>query len=155
MLRNRAVISVGVAIFLGELCAGESSPNRLIFISNERSDNVSVIDGATDELVATFAVGKRPRGTHAVPNGSRIFVTFSGSPRMAPGVDENRAPADKAADGFGVIDPIARRLIDKWHVGSDPEQFAISRDDKLAFIANEDDASAAIVDLALARPGVK
>jgi YVTN family beta-propeller protein len=38
-------------------------------------------------------------------------------------------------------------LIDRWHAGSDPEQFAISRDGKFAFIANEDDASASIVDL--------
>ena len=40
-----------------------------------------------------------------------------------------------------VIDPSARKLIDRWHVGSDPEQFAISKDGKFAFIANEDDAS--------------
>ena len=49
--------------------------------------------------------------------------------------------------GLGVIDPVARKLIDRWHVGSDPEQFAISKDGKFAFIANEDDASALIVDL--------
>ena len=66
---------------------------------------------------------------------------------MAPGLDENRASADKRADGLGVIDSAARKLIDRWHVGSDPEQFAISKDGKFAFIANEDDASASIVDL--------
>ena len=66
---------------------------------------------------------------------------------MAPGVDENRAPADKSADGLGVIDPVARKLIDRWHVGSDPEQFAISKDGRFATIANEDDASTSIVDL--------
>ena len=38
-------------------------------------------------------------------------------------------------------------MIDRWHVGSDPEQFAISKDGKFAFIANEDDASASIIDL--------
>ena len=66
---------------------------------------------------------------------------------MAPGVDENRAPADKSADGLGVIDPVAHKLIDRWHVGSDPEQFAISKNGRFAIIANEDDASASIVDL--------
>src|SRR5437667_4308507 len=121
--------------------------NYLVFVSNERSGDVTVIDGATDSVVGTFPVGKRPRGIHATPDGKRIFVTLSGSPRMAPGVDTERAPSDKAADGLGVIDPNARKLIDRWHVGSDPEQFAISRDGKFAFIANEDDASASIVDL--------
>ena len=122
-------------------------PSYLVFVSNERSGDVTVIDGNRDEVVATLPVGKRPRGIHGAPDGQRLFVTLSGSPRMAPGLDENRAPADKRADGLGVIDPAARKLIDHWHVGSDPEQFAISKDGRFAFIANEDDASASIVDL--------
>jgi YVTN family beta-propeller protein len=119
----------------------------LVFVSNERSGDVTVIDGTTDDVLGIFPVGKRPRGIHATPDGRRVFVTLSGSPRMAPGLDENRAPADKRADALGVIDPSQRKLIDRWHVGSDPEQFAISKDGKFAFIANEDDASVSIVDL--------
>ena len=135
-----------VAVTRGELL------NYLVFVSNERSGDVTVIDGATDSVVGTFPVGKRPRGIHATPDGRRVFVTLSGSPRMAPGLDENRAPADKRADGLGVIDPAAHKLIDRWHVGSDPEQFAISKDGKFAFIANEDDASASIIDLDSGQP---
>src|SRR6184192_1707033 len=131
----------------GTILTRAESPSYLVFVSNERSDDVTVIDGNRDEAVATFPVGKRPRGIHATPNGQRLFVTLSGSPRMAPGLDENRAPADKRADGLGVIDPAARKLIDRWHVGSDPEQFAISRNGKFAFIANEDDASASTINL--------
>src|SRR5213593_1113105 len=129
------------------LSARAESPGYLVFVSNERSGDITVIDGATDAVVTTFKAGKRPRGIHATPDGKRLFVTLSGSPRMAPSVDENRAPADKTADGIGVIDAAAHKLIDRWHVGSDPEQFAISKDGKFAFIANEDDASASIVDL--------
>jgi YVTN family beta-propeller protein len=123
------------------------SQNYLVFVSNERSDDVTVIDGGTDAVVATIRAGKRPRGIHASPDGTRVFVTASGSPRMAPGVDEHRAPADKTADGLAVIDPVARKMVDRWHIGSDPEQFAITTDGKFAVIANEDDASASIVDL--------
>src|SRR5262249_7734683 len=135
------------ALIAGAIMMRAESPSYLVFISNERSGDVTVIDGTTDAVVATFPVGKRPRGIHATPDGKRLFVTLSGSPRMAPGVDENRAPADKTADGLGVIDARAHKLIDRWHVGSDPEQFAVSKDGKFAFIANEDDASASIVDL--------
>src|SRR5258707_3941905 len=123
------------------------SLDYFVYVSNERSGDISVIDGATDAVVATFKAGKRPRGIHAAPDSKRLFVTVSGSPRMAPGLDENRAPADKTADGLAVIDPVEHKLIDRWHIGSDPEQFAISKDGKFAFIANEDDASALIVDL--------
>src|SRR5881398_984285 len=145
----------GIASFVvgAVMCLAKAeSTSYLVFVSNERSGDVSVIDGATNDVVATFKVGKRPRGIRATPDGTRVFVTLSGSPRMAPGVDENRAPADKSADGLGVIDPMARKLIDRWHVGSDPEQFAISKDGKFAFIANEDDASALIVDLNSGQP---
>ena len=144
----RRVAAAILALVLCAVCiAGAQSANYLVFVSNERSGDVTVIDGATDSVISTFSVGKRPRGIHAAPDGTRVFVTLSGSPRMAPGVDENRAPADKTADGLGVIDPVARKLIDRWHAGSDPEQFAISKDGKLAFIANEDDASLSSIDL--------
>ena len=56
-------------------------------------------------------------------------------------------PRTNAPTALGVIDPTARKFVDRWHVGSDPEQFAISKDGKFAFIANEDDASASIIDL--------
>jgi YVTN family beta-propeller protein len=134
-------------IVTGAMLVRAESPDYFVYVSNERSGDISVIDGATDAVVATFKAGKRPRGIHAAPDGKRLFVTVSGSPRMAPGLDENRAPADKTADGLAVIDPVEHKLIDRWHVGSDPEQFAISKDGKFAFIANEDDASALIVDL--------
>jgi YVTN family beta-propeller protein len=118
-----------------------------VCVSNERSGDVTVIDGATDAVVGTFPVGKRPRGIQTAPQGSRVFIALSGSPRMAPGVDTERAAADKTADGIAVFDTAARRVVERWHVGSDPEQFAISRDGKLAFISNEDDASMSILDL--------
>jgi YVTN family beta-propeller protein len=139
----------GIAFLVaaGALVLRAESPSYSVFVSNERSGDITVIDGSTDTVVATFPAGKRPRGIHATPDGQRLFVTLSGSPRMAPGLDENRAPADKRADGLGMIDPPARKLVDRWHVGSDPEQFAISKDGKFAFVANEDDASASIVDL--------
>ena len=118
-----------------------------IYVSNERSGDVSVIDGQTNAVVATIPVGKRPRGIHRSPDGKHVYLVLSGSPSMAPGVDTERAPADKTADALATIDTGSRKLVQRWHIGSDPEQFALSKDGKFAFIANEDDASASIVDL--------
>src|ERR1044071_2029208 len=145
-MRDKILVIILIIAF-ARIAMGAASPNYFAYVSNEKSGDVTVIDGASDAVVAMFAVGKRPRGIHATPDGKRVFVTLSGSPRMAPGVDTERAPADKTADGLGVIDSSARKLIDRWHVGSDPEQFAISADGKLAYIANEDDVSMGIVDL--------
>src|SRR4030095_5969708 len=108
------VLAAGAIVVRAQL------PSYFVYVSNERSGDITVIDGATDAVVATFKAGKRPRGIHAAPDGKRFFVTLSGSPRMAPGLDENRAPADRTADGLGVIDPVEHRLIDRWRGGSVP-----------------------------------
>jgi YVTN family beta-propeller protein len=119
--------------------AAEDQPRLgyAIYVTNERSGDVSVIDAETNQVTATIPAGKRPRGIHCSPDGRRVYVALSGSPRMAPGVDRERAelpPADKAADGIGVIDPLAGRLIEKIDAGSDPEEFALSKDGTRLFI---------------------
>src|SRR6476620_2304338 len=120
-MNGRFVVTF-LTLALVRFAIGAEPTGYLAFVSNEKSGDVTVIDGTTDTVVATFAVGKRPRGIHPTPDGKRILVALSGSPRMAPGVDTERAPADKTADGIGVIDVAARKLVDRWHVGSDPEQ---------------------------------
>src|SRR6185436_9781525 len=102
MIRSFLKAILGVFV-VGNVLGAEPS-NYFVFISNERSGDVTVIDGSNDTVTSTFAVGKRPRGIHPAPDGKRIFVALSGSPRMAPGMDTERAPADKTADGMGVID---------------------------------------------------
>jgi len=68
------------ALLAGAIMARAETPGYLVFVSNERSGDVIVIDGGTDAVVASIPVGKRPRGIHATPDGQRVFVTLSGSP---------------------------------------------------------------------------
>jgi YVTN family beta-propeller protein len=134
-----------------------------IYVSNERSDNVSVIDGATRESVATIPVGKRPRGIHLSPDGKTVYVAVSGTPpEPPPKLDANGNPifqkghdddddnkeADKSADGIAVIDVAQRKVVGKLPGGSDPEQFAVSPDGTRLFISNEDVATASVLNIA-------
>src|SRR3954471_24212929 len=115
-----------------------ASSDYLLYVSNERSGDVTIIDGTTGTVAATIPVGKRPRGVHCSPDGSRVYVALSGSPRMGPGVDHARAPADRSADGIGVIDAATKKFLRKLLAGSDPEQFALTRDGTKAIISDED-----------------
>src|SRR2546429_3104473 len=45
-----------------------------IYVTNEKSGDVSVIDGATREVLATIPVGKRPRGIRVSPDATTLFV---------------------------------------------------------------------------------
>ena len=72
-VRARPILCLLLA---GAIVVRAESPNYFVFVSNERSGDVTVIDGASDTVVATFSVGKRPRGIHAAPDGKRVFVAF-------------------------------------------------------------------------------
>ena len=61
-MRRFFVLCVLIA---GAIGARAESPSYLVFVSNERSGDVTVINGTTDAVVATLPVGKRPRGIHA------------------------------------------------------------------------------------------
>jgi YVTN family beta-propeller protein len=110
-----------------------------LYVTNESSGDLSVIDGATLEVIATVPLGKRPRGIHASPDGRTIYVALSGSPPAPPGVDESTLPPpDKSADGIGVFDVAENKLVRVIQGGSDPENFAVSRDGNTLFVSNED-----------------
>jgi YVTN family beta-propeller protein len=77
-----------------------------VYVTNEVSGELSVIDPATNDVIATIPLGKRPRGIRVAPDRSRLFVALSGAPISPPGVDEDTLPPpDRRADGIGVIDP--------------------------------------------------
>jgi len=76
-----------------------------IYVTNETSGDLTVIDSAGFEVIGTYPLGKRPRGIHASPDGRTIYVALSGSPSAPPGVDESALPPpDHTADGIGVYD---------------------------------------------------
>jgi len=126
----------------------QHSPLR-VYISNERSNNVSVIDPATNTVLATIPVGKRPRGIHLTADNKSLFVALSGSPIGGPGVkDQDLPPADKEADGIALVDVATGQFKEKLNSGSDPEQFSLSNDGRTLYVSNEDESQVSIVDVA-------
>jgi YVTN family beta-propeller protein len=130
-----------------------------VCVSNERSGDVTIISGADRRVVATVPVGKRPRGIHASPDGRFLYVALSGSPISGrPQLDakgnpvlskeEDEENADHSADGIGVVDLGQRKHIKTLPSGSDPEEFAVSKDGTELYISNEDVATASILSLA-------
>jgi YVTN family beta-propeller protein len=127
----------------------KESQGERIYVTNEGSGDLSVIDAEKLEVIATVPLGKRPRGIHASPDRRTIYIALSGSPFAGPGVDESKLPPpDRSADGIGVFDVQQNKLLKVMKSGNDPEQFALSRDGKLLYVSNEDAATASIFDLA-------
>ena len=83
-----------------------------LYVTNEVSGDMTIIDSADYHVIATVPLGKRPRGIHPSPDRKTIYVALSGSPIAGPGVDESTLPPpDKSADGIGVFDVAQRKIV--------------------------------------------
>jgi YVTN family beta-propeller protein len=159
------------ALLVSVLIAGSVAPLHAatyeVYVTNERSGDVTVINGSDFSVAATIPVGKRPRGIHASPDGKTVYVALSGTPVGPPpridaqgnpifdkkksDDDDDDANADKAADGIGVLDVATKKLTGKLNAGSDPEEFALSKDGRRIYISNEDTKSATVIGIAAAK----
>ena len=129
--------------------AVEKSAGYRIYVTNEISGDLSVIDSTTMEVISTVPLGKRPRGIHPSPDGKTIYVALSGSPPAPPGVDESKLPPpDHSADGIGVVDVATNKLVRMLKAGSDPENFDVSPDGKTIYVSNEDASGVSFIDVA-------
>jgi YVTN family beta-propeller protein len=120
-----------------------------LYVSNEVSGDLSIIDSSTYKVLATVPLGKRPRGIHPSPDRKTIYIAVSGSPVAGPGVDESTLPPpDRSADGVAVFDVKQNKVVRTIHAGADPENFDVSPDGTQLFVSNEDTAEVSIVDVA-------
>jgi PQQ-dependent catabolism-associated beta-propeller protein len=109
----------------------------LLFVSNELGRTITVIDADTRQPIGDIAVPGRPRGIAVSGDGRRVYVALSDTVRQKAG----------PADGIVAIDIAERHIIDRLPAGTDPEQFAISRDGHWIYASNEDAGTATGIDL--------
>ena len=132
-----------------------AAPGRqLAYVTNEDSQDLTVIDTETDSVIATIPVGTRPRGVKVSPDGKTVFVALSGSPKCPPSMPDEeceKLQADKSKDGIAQVDISNRRVTRILPGGSDPEQFDISPDGGRLYVSNEDAGTASIVDVGSGR----
>lgn len=131
------------AIIILQLTAirGAQRAPAFAYVSNERDGTITVINTATDTVASTIRVGGRLRGIHLSPNGKRLYVA------MTYPSNQRGAEADKIV----AIDAASGNVIAKYDAGSDPEQFAVSRDGLRLYTSNEDAGTASVTDLRTGR----
>lgn len=100
-----------------------------IYVSNEKDNTISIIDGDSLELIDTIEVGERPRGITLGKEGKILYICAS---------DDNRIEA---------LDLESGKIIFHLPSGPDPELMTLSADGKRIFVANEDDNMVTVVDI--------
>src|SRR5258708_26461013 len=92
-------------LILALACLSQARAAPFAYVPNERSGTVSVIDTASDQVVATIKTAGKPRGIAAAPDGRRLYVSDqpSGSRVVvdlpAPQASE-RVPVGKSPEGL-------------------------------------------------------
>jgi PQQ-dependent catabolism-associated beta-propeller protein len=118
-----AVLAVGIAGRAGPAAA------ETIYVTNEKGNTVSVIDGTTLEVTKTIPVGERPRGLVMSKDYKTLYICASDTGEI------------EAIDlDTGNVSPLVST--------PDPERIDISPDGKFLFASNEDDNLVSIIDIA-------
>jgi YVTN family beta-propeller protein len=114
---------------------GPELSSLLIYVTNEDSNNVSVINRQSGDVVATIMVGRKPRGiaTSLIRERPRVYVANAGS------------------NSVSVIDPTENKVEFEMPIrfGSEPEGIAVvgvSPEKELIFVANYGSDTVSVID---------
>jgi YVTN family beta-propeller protein len=142
---------------------------REVFVTNSGSDNVTVINGTTQKLVASIPVGTSPEGIAYDPTDDRVYVANNGSNnlsvirastnRMIASLPMASGPAgvawdpasdrvfvtDRAADQVTVVNASTDKGVGNVSVGSTP--FGIADDNATGnlYAANEGSNNVSVI----------
>ena len=124
MYRRMGAVAAALSLAAG------ASEAREIYVSNEKGNSITIVDGDKLAVVATVPVGNRPRGIALSPDGKWLYICASED------------------DTIEIMDTATRQIVGTLPSGPDPEVIVISRDGSVIYAANEDDNMVTAVDVA-------
>lgn len=109
---------------------GDFDPKTLVFVTNRDSNDIAVIDTATDEVITRIPLGKFTNAHMSMlsHDGKKLLVSATGR------------------DKFLIID-LATLDMKTVATGAAPEHFGITKDSQYAYVGNMDDDSVSLIDL--------
>ncbi len=107
----------------------DNTGEKILYIANEISNSVSVVDLQTHKVLEEIEVGERPTGIAFDTYTNRIYVTNSGS------------------DSVSIIDGVTRKVINDIDLNSGdvPVDLVIDQLNSLVFVINEGSESVAVI----------
>src|SRR4030095_8268419 len=118
------LLAVGVCCLVGPQASAFTA-----YVSNEKSNTISVVDTDKFTVEKTIKVGQRPRGIELTKDEKLTLV--------AVGDD----------DTIQVIDVRTHEIVATLPSGPDPELFTQDHAGKILYVANENDNTVTIIDL--------
>jgi YVTN family beta-propeller protein len=152
--------------------AEKAVPPARIYVSNQRDNTASVIDGATNKVVATVPVGDSPAQMAVSPDRRSVYVANTRSdtvsvlatadnaiartialPRGSAPIGVALSPsgrylyvADGGANRVSVLDTRAGRVVASVRVGIQPLAVAVAPDGNAVYAANSGSGDVSVID---------
>ncbi|WP_345100713.1 gliding motility-associated C-terminal domain-containing protein [Mucilaginibacter panaciglaebae] len=106
------------------------------YVANSLSNNVTVINTSTHDVVTNIPVDSQPFGVAVSPDGRRVYVVNSKNEtgHAKPGV-------------VSVIDAASNTIVGNYTVGKNAKAIVVNPDGKRAYVANESSNTVSVVDL--------
>jgi YVTN family beta-propeller protein len=115
-----------ISMDINETPSSSSAP--LAYITNGDSNNVSVIETATNTVIATVNVSDGPFGVVATSDGKKVYVANLGS------------------NNVSVIDTATNSVTDSIYVGKQPRGIAVSPDGTKIYVVNSASNNVSVID---------
>ncbi len=156
----------------GTLGTGTAHAQTRAYESNSADNTVSVIDTATNAVVATIPVGGFPLGVAITPDGTRAYVTnqesntisvidtatntvvatipVGGGPNGVAITPDGTGAyvTDLFSDSVSVIDTATNTVVATIPVGGSPDQIAITPDGTRTYVTNVNSNTVSVTDTA-------
>ena len=134
ILQNSFADTVTTTIQVGNLPLGVAvNPNtNMIYVSNEKDNTVSVIDGSTNSVVNTIQVGTGPHGIGVNPNTDIIYVADSGH--------YDASLHFVCGSTVSVIDGSTNSVVNTIQVGNCPDAIGVNLNTNIVYVTNQSNA---------------
>ena len=152
-----AIVHIGLLATVGPAFSATGK----LYVADEESNTVSVIDATSFKKIASIAVGLGPHNVQVAPDGKTTWVTNNGEPgnaaaqmpkasmpaRMLKSMPKDEHASMAGAGAIWAIDTTTDAVVAKVPVGKDPAHVVVAPDGRFAYVANGGDNSVSVVDI--------
>lgn len=123
-----------------------------VYVADEESSTVSVVDATSFKKIGSIPVGQGPHNVQVAADGKLLWVTNNGEPAKASeemGLKDMTKSEHGAMTGGGAvwaIDTATDTVVAKVPVGMHPAHVVVAQDGRYAYITNGGDNSVSVVD---------
>lgn len=123
-----------------------------VYVADEESDTVSVLDATSFAKIATIPVGREPHNVQVSPNGRWAWVTNNGERETKEEEKGHKGMAQREHEAMTevgqvwVIDTTADTVAAKVSVGMHPAHVVLTPDGRFAYVTNGGENTVSVVD---------